>query len=60
MMHGSGDKMAVTNIFLDPENMTVDTKIYLLRVLDEEIQALQGQNGGHFEFMLIRTDAMIW
>ena len=29
--------MIVTNIFLDPENMGVDTKIKLLRVSDDEI-----------------------
>ena len=36
-MKGSSDEMIVTNIFLDPENMGVGTKIKLLRVSDDEI-----------------------
>ena len=36
-MQWSGDKMALTNKFLDPENMGLDTEIDLLCVLDEEI-----------------------
>ena len=31
------DEMIITNIFLDPENMGVDSKIKLLRVSDDEI-----------------------
>ena len=36
-MKGSSDEMIVFNIFTDPENMDVDTKIKLLRVSDNEI-----------------------
>ena len=36
-MQGPGDKMAATNKFLDSKNMGVDTKIYILHVLDEEL-----------------------
>ena len=36
-MKRSSDEMIITNIFLDPENMGVDTKIKLLRVSDDEI-----------------------
>ena len=36
-MKKSRDEMMITNIFLDPENMGVDTKIKLLRVSDDEI-----------------------
>ena len=36
-MKRSSDEMIITNIFLDPENMDVDTKIKLLRVSDDEI-----------------------
>ena len=36
----SGDKMAVTNKFLHPENRGIDTKIDLVRILDEEIYVL--------------------
>ena len=53
-MKGFSDEMVVTNIFFDPENMGVDTKIKLLWVLVDEILAEIGTNGGHFEFMQIR------
>ena len=33
----SSDEMVVTNIFLDLENMGVDTRIKLLRVSDDEL-----------------------
>ena len=36
-MKGSSDEMIVTNIFLDPKTMGVDTKIKLLQVSDDEI-----------------------
>ena len=41
--------------------MGVDTKIVILQVSDEEIQAKIGVivNGGYFEFMLIRSDEII-
>ena len=53
-MKRSSDEMIITKIFLDPENMGVDTKIKVLRVSDDEIWAWIGRNVGHFEFMQIR------
>ena len=38
-MKGSSDEMVVVNIFLDLENMGVDTSIKLLRVSDDELYA---------------------
>ena len=60
MTQGYSDKITLTNKFLDPENMRVDTKIYLLHDSGDEIGTMQQWNGGHFEIMLIGTDAMIW
>ena len=36
-MKRSSDEMIITTIFLDPENIGVDTKIKLLWVSDDEI-----------------------
>ncbi len=41
--------MIVINVFLDPENMGVYTKMKFIRILDYS-------NGGHFGFMQIRYD----
>ena len=39
--------------------MGVDTKILILQLSDDEIKAKIGGNGGHFEFMLIKSDERI-
>ena len=39
--------------------MGVDTKILFLQVSDDEIEVKVSENGGHFEFMLIRADIRI-
>ena len=39
--------------------MGVDIKILILQVSDDEIEAKISENGGHFEFMLIRSDIRI-
>ena len=36
-MKGSSDEIIVTNIFLDPENMGVDTRIKLMQVSDNKL-----------------------
>ena len=45
MMKGSNAEMIIFNAFLTPENMRVDTKTKLVRILDDEIQVKIGTNG---------------
>ena len=59
-LKGHIDKMIVIIIiFFNPLNMSVDTKIAILQVSDDEIQDKIVENGGHFQFMQIRSDGMI-
>ena len=37
ILKGPTDEISVTNIFLDPENIGVDTKILILQVSEDEI-----------------------
>ena len=59
MMKGSNDEMIVINVFVTPENISVecvDTKMKFIRGSDDEIEVKIDSNGGHFGFMQIRYD----
>ncbi len=38
MMEGSNAEMIVLSVFLDPEHMSVDTKVKFIQISDDEIQ----------------------